>query len=894
MPLSAGDRLGPYEILASIGAGGMGEVYRAKDTKLKREVALKVLPDSFAADPERMTRFQREAEVLASLNHPNIAQIYGVQEHALVMELVAGETLKGPLPLKTVLHYAKQIAEGLEAAHDKGITHRDLKPANIMVTRDGLVKILDFGLAKCAEEPTGANAANNSPTLTMSPTRAGMILGTAAYMAPEQVRGQAVDRLADIWAFGCVLYELISGNQAFPGESVPDILSAVLKTEPDLSVIPAPVRKLVTRCLTKDRNQRLQAIGEARIAIGELLIGTPQQVEPVLAAAPKGHNLALMAVAAGLAAVMAIIAGAGWWRATRPIERTLEPLIRLNVDLGPDAVDDQSATTEISPDGSRLVFPAKGMDGKQVLATRLLSETKPALLSGTENGRDPFFSPDGKWIGFFADAKMKKVSVQGGAPVVLCAVDARGASWTEDGFIFVGSNFGALLRVPAEGGTLQHITKLEGAITQRWPQALPGGEAVLFTASNSALGFEDASITAVSLKTGEMKILVRGGYYARYLSTGDATGDLVYVHDGVLFAVPFDPARLELRGTAVPLLEDVAGDPDSGSGQFSFSRAGSLIYRTGKVAAPSWPVLWLDHSGKTQTLIAAPSFYMTPRFSPDGRRLAVGQRSGNDRRSLVYDGQRGTLSPLGSDAQLTAYPTWTPDGKHIVFRFSTASGSSLGWIRADGVGDIQHLLDSRNLATPYSFFPDGRRLVYYETDPQSGFDVWTLALDISDPDRPKPGKPEPFLRTASNERHPAASPDGRWIAYASDESGQFEVYVRPFPGPGGKWQISNAGGTRPVWSRVNRELFFENLDNRIMATDYEGKDESFVAGKPRLWSNQQLNDLNLILNYDLAPDGKRFAIIPQLNAAAETKGNVRMAFLLNFFDELRRRASTGK
>jgi Tol biopolymer transport system component/predicted Ser/Thr protein kinase len=896
MPVSLGTKLGPYEILAPIGAGGMGEVYRAKDTKLDREVAIKILPDALAQDPERLARFEREAKVLASLNHPNIAQIYGVEERALVMELVEGENLKGPLPVETALKYAKQIADALEAAHEKGIVHRDLKPANVKVTPEGVVKVLDFGLAKAADESTGSPNVANSPTLTMSPTRAGMILGTAAYMSPEQAHGKVADRRADIWSFGVVLYEMLAGKPGFTGESVSDILASVLKLDPDWSALPVgtppTIRRLLRQCLKKDRTQRLQAIGDARIAIEEALSGGSQEINAVPAAVPR-RNLLLWLVAAALA-VVSIVLGVVAWHATRLVDR---PLMRLSVDLGPDAIAGQFSTVTISPDGWRLVFPAKGPEGKQVLATRLLSETKPTLLSGTENGGDPFFSPDGKWIGFFANGKMKKISVQGGAPVVLCdAPYARGAYWGVDENIIVALDTQRVLsRVSAEGGTLHLVTKRQGSISQRWPQLLPGSEAVLFTLSASAVAFEDASIAAVSLKTGESKVLVRGGYFGRYLPSGDSMGHLVYVHDGVLFGVPFDPARLELRGATVPLLEDLTGDSISGAG-FSFSRTGTFIYRTGKVSTQSWPVWWLDRSGKTTTLIATPGIYFTPRFSPDGQRLALLKIAGHDRGIFVYDWQRETMARLTSDTdtQQTSYPVWSPDGKYIAFQFRTARDSGLGWIRADGAMEMQHLLDSKNPVTPYSFFPDSRRLAHYGFDPDSGYDLWTLPLDVSDPDHPKPGKSEPFLRTPSNEHFPAASPDGRWIAYQSDESGKFEVYVRPFPGPGGKSQISNAGGQLPVWSRNGRELFFQNLDNRIMVADYEGKNQSFVHRKPQLWSNQQLHDFGGFLNYDLHPDGKRFAIVPEMKAPAEETGNVHVMFLENFFDELRRRAPVSK
>ena len=887
MPLSAGTRLGPYEILAPIGAGGMGEVYKARDTRLDRVVAIKVLPAALAQDAERLARFEREAKVLASLNHPNIAQIYGVEEsgdvRALVMELVPGESLKGPLPLETALSYAKQIADALEAAHEKGIVHRDLKPANILVTKQG-IKLLDFGLAKQAVRLSEEDA-------TRALTHQGQIVGTLQYMSPEQLQGKASDARSDLFSFGCVLYELFTGKRAFDGTSAASVMVAILEREPAPLEIAQPLDRVVRRSLAKDPDQRFQTARDLKAALTWALEQPAQVTAPL---APKGASRSRLGwVVAGLLAVTLAGLGGLYWRAMRPLDR---PLMRLSVDLGPDAVAGRFTTTAISPDGARLVFPIESADGTEMLAARLLDETKPSALSGTENGRDPFFSPDGKWIGFFADGKMKKISVQGGAPIVLCeAPDARGGSWGEDDNIVAAlDGASALSRVPSEGGAPQPVTRLQGMLTHRWPQVLPAREAVLFTLSSTLVAFEDASIAVASLKTGDIKILVHGGYFGRYLPTGNATGHLVYVHEGVLFAVPFDPARLALGGTAVPILEDLASDPGSGAGQFSFSRTESLVYRSGRVSAKSYPLSWLDNSGKTKVLLATPGFYVAPRFSPDGQRVAVSQILANERRILVYDWQRDATSRLAFDAPLAAYPTWSPDAKHIVIRFSSAGGYTLGWIRADGAGDTQHLLDSKNIVTPYSFFPDGRRLAYYENDPANGIDLWTLPLDVSDPDHPKAGKPEPFLRTPANERNPAVSPDGLWISYASDESGRFEVYVRPFPGPGGKWQISSAGGRLPIWSRKGRELYFQNLDNRIMVADYEAKNGSFDAGKPRLWSDQQLHDISGILNYDLAPDGERFAIFPELKAPAEDKGAVRMTFLLNFFDELRRRAPAGK
>jgi Tol biopolymer transport system component/tRNA A-37 threonylcarbamoyl transferase component Bud32 len=888
MSLSAGTRLGHYEIVAAIGAGGMGEVYKARDTKLDREVAIKVLPPGLASDPERLARFEREAKVLASLNHPNIAQIYGIEEssthRALVMELVPGETLKGPLPLPDALRVAGQIADALQAAHDKGITHRDLKPANIVITPQGVVKVLDFGLAKLTESAAPAGNPANSPTLTMRATQAGMVMGTAAYMSPEQARGQQdVDRRADIWAFGVVLYEMLTGQQLFQGSTLSDILAAVLKVEPDLSAAPVQVRPLLERCLQKEPRKRLQAIGD-----WELLVNRGAGFQP---AAGRARLLPwIIAAALGLA-LMAL--GALLWRATRPIDR---PLMRFSADLGPEAVESPRITAGISPDGARLAFAARGPAGKQQLATRLLDRTQPSLLPGTENAVDPFFSPDGQWIGFFADGKMKKISVLGGAAVTLCdVVAASGASWGDDGWIVLSpTRTSGLWRVPAAGGTPQVITKPgeKGEVVHRWPQILPGGQAVLFTGDTVAAAFDNARIEVLSLKTGHWKVIQSGGYFGRYLPSGH----LVYIHQGTLFAVGFDLDRLEVRGTPTPLLENVAGNELVGAGQYDAARNGTLVYLSGKSSAVTFPVAWMESTGKTHPLLPSGD-YFAPRFSPDGKRLAlaVGPPGAGD--IEVYDWQRDTMTRL-TFTQTNLFPVWTPDGKHIVFQSQSPGAKSIRWIRADGAGESQLLLESEGDLRPYSFSPDGKRLAFAELGVDSGYDLWTLP--VTDPEHPKPGKPELFLRTPFNELEPAFSPDGRWIAYTSSESGSNEVYVRPFPGGAlsgsGKWQISNGGGRYPIWSRDGRELFYETLDNRIMAATYTAKGDSFAPDKPRLWSSTQIMDLfsTGIWNLDLSPDGKRFVVIPRPDATREQKGSVHVTVLLNFFDELRRRVPVGK
>ena len=548
MALSAGTRLGPYEILAPIGAGGMGEVYRAKDSKLDREVAIKILPDTLTHDSERLARFEREAKVLAALNHPNIAQIYAVEQSALVMELVPGEPPAGPLPLDTALNYAQQISDALATAHDRGITHRDLKPANIMVTPAGVIKLLDFGLAKAAEESATSENVGNSPTLTMSPTRAGMILGTAAYMAPEQARGKPVDRRADIWAFGVVLYEMLTGKQAFPGETVSDILASVLTKEPDLAPVPGKLRRLIASCLQKDPKLRLQAIGDWRLLV-EAPLALPRLTRPWPWIAAVG------------ALVIALIAVSIFaYQTTRP---TQHPLIRLNVDLGPDAIAGANTTLAISPDGARIVFPSRGPDGRQRLATRLLDQSQATTLPGTENGSDPFFSPDGQWVGFFAGSQLKKAQVQGvSAPITICAAPiAQGGAWGEDGNIIAAlSNLYPLSIVSAAGGTPQPFTKLErGEATHRWPQILPNNQGVLFTASATTIAAE-GNIEVFSTKTKQRKTLVSGGYFGRYVPDGH----LIYLRQGVLFGVGFDLEHLELRGMPTPLIDDVAANASQG------------------------------------------------------------------------------------------------------------------------------------------------------------------------------------------------------------------------------------------------------------------------------------------------------------------------------------------
>jgi serine/threonine-protein kinase len=859
MAIPAGSRLGTYEVTSHIGSGGMGVVYQARDTKLGRDVAIKVLTETFAHDPERLSRFQREARLLASLNHPNIATIHGLEDSNgtsyLVMELVPGETLDqrikrdGAVPVEESLTIAKQIAEALEYAHDHAVIHRDLKPANVKLTPEGKIKVLDFGLAKAFAGDAASEDIGNSPTLSQAATMQGVILGTAAYMSPEQARGKTVDKRTDIWAFGAVLYELLTGKQAVSGEDVTEILAAVVMKEPAFDALPpntpASIRVLLQRCLRKDKRHRLADATGLRIEIEDVI------------AAP-----------------------------TRPIEQPLRLLMRLDVDLGPDVSLRSVAGADeiISPDGTRIVYVSQGR-----LFTRRLDQPNTTELAGTQGAYAPFFSPDGQWVGFFAQEKLKKISVEGGAAITLCdAPNGRGGSWGEDGNIITGLNItGGLSRILSAGGPPTPETDLQsGEQTHRWPQILPGGKAVLFTAHTALVGFDGATIEVMSLVDHRRKTLVRGGMYGRYLPSGH----LVYVNRGTLFAVPFEVDRLEVHGTPTPVLDQIGYSTGTGSAQLDFSQTGMLIYRSGGAGAGLPIVAWLDGAGKAQPLLAKPGLYSNPSLSPDGQRLAVDVVEGSGADIWVYDWQRDTMTRLTFNGSADS-ALWSPDGRYIIFR---AVGEGLSVIRSDGAGKPQPLTQSKNNQFGWSFSPDGKRLAFMEQSSGTAYDLWTVPLE-SDNVGLRARKPEVFLQTPANEAFPSFSPDGRWMAHMSDESGTNQVYVRAFPDKGGKWQISNNGGIWPMWSRNGRELFFETLDNYIMAATYAVKGDSFVADKPRLWSEKQLGMARLgKRNVHLAPDGKRVVALMPVETAEGQKAQNHVTFLMNFSDEVRRKVPVGK
>jgi Tol biopolymer transport system component len=885
MALTPGSHIGPYSVTAPIGSGGMGEVWKARDTRLGRDVAIKVLPAAFSQEPDRRARFEREARVLASLNHSNIASIYGIEEHsttdaghpalALVMELVEGETLadrlvRGALPYGEAIALAHQIADALDAAHEKGIIHRDLKPANIKVTPAGTVKVLDFGLAKALDGEAAATDLSQSPTLSIDVSQQGLIVGTVAYMSPEQAQGKAVDHRTDVWAFGVVLYELLAGRRPFHGDSVQEMLASILRDEPDWQAVPGDARRLLRQCLEKDPRRRLRDIGDMRL----LLETSPSNAVPARRAP----------WIAGGAVALAAIAALAWWTAPGPSNQ-MQPLVRFDIDLdqgspstffyGPNAV--------LSPDGTRLVFVAEGADGTPRLYSRRLDERASVELPGTEGAHSPFISASGRWVGFFAGGSLKRIATDGSAALTVVEItNPRGGSWDgEDSIVLARGSTSSLGRVAASGGEVQALTEFRpGETSHRWPQVLPEGKGVLFTANESNVGFDAASVMVV--RPGERfgKVLVKGGTSGRYL----ASGHLAYFRAGTVFAQKFDIDRLETDGHEVPVLEDVAYSNLNGGAQLDVSRTGAAIYTSGAGGLGQMNIQWMDAGGKTTPLLARPGVYLWPRLSPDGQRLALTAVEGANQSNAVYDRGRDTFTPLALEREVASAPMWTADGRMILFH----SKEGISWIRSDGGGAAEPLTRSQHVQYPWSIHPDGKWLAFFEQGPPSGFQLWTLPLDWSNGGLKAAGPPEPFVVTPRVTFHPAFSPDGRWIAYDSNESGQFEVHVRPFPRGSGSRMVSAGGGSMPTWSPSGRELFYKTFDQRVMVVSYTSTADSFVADKPRLWSSIPLADTGTYPNYDVAPDGRRLAVLMPIESP---RGRPRVTFISNFFAEVDRRLS---
>jgi eukaryotic-like serine/threonine-protein kinase len=910
MALSSGIRLGPYEILAPLGAGGMGEVYRARDTRLDRTVAVKILPAQFSADPIRKQRFDQEAKAISSLNHPHICALYDVGHQDgtdfLVMEYLEGETLallleKGPLPLAQVLNYGVEIADALDKAHRQAIVHRDLKPGNIMITKSG-AKLLDFGLAKAAMPLTSAATLTAAITRTTPVTQQGTIVGTFQYMSPEQVEAKELDARSDIFSFGAVLYEMVTGLRAFPGKSQLSVASAILEKDPEpistfQPLTPPALDRAIRRCLAKDPDDRWQTARDLFLELKWIAETGSQTGVPAPLVSDRKPRERLAWIAAAVFAIALALVLVFLSRSSRPVPASLT---RFSADLGQEVIGTSWASgLTISPDASWLVFVSRSPDQTQRLFLHALDSPTASLLPGSENAQGPFFSPDGQWVAFFADGKLKKVGVLGGVPATLCdAPSTRGGSWGEDGnIIFAPSNRSPLFRVSSAGGNPQPMTELKGEWTHRYPQLLPGAEAFLFT-SCQTVDLETCAIEVQSVSSRQRKVLVRGGYYGRYLPSGH----LLYLHEGVTFAAPMDLKRLELTGPASPVLEDVSSNVGTGVAQFDFARTGTLAYIPGKALSPIRSISWLDAAGTLTPLRLAPRAYRAVRVSPDGTRLALVIAEASQTNVWVYEWARDRLSRLTFLDGNSEAPAWTPDSKHLVFYSDAkAPGPGIYWIRADGAGEAQRLVEGSN-PRPRSFSPDGKWLAYDSPDAGPGPGLSTVRLDGSNSDQPKVGKPEAMPGLTGTERFAEFSPDGQWVAYITAKSGIPELYVQSFPGPGGRWLVSSegsgsaVGGFSAYWSLNGRELFYTDSAGEIMAVNYAAKGGTFSVSPPRLWSPTRVGPAIGYRgqNVDLAPDGKRFAVILPTGRDAELKPQTHVVFLLNFFDELRRKVPPGK
>ena len=865
MPLAPGDKLGPYEILAPIGKGGMGEVYKAHDPRLRRDVAIKVSLDQYTE------RFTREARAIAQLNHTNVCHLYDVGPNYLVMEYVEGADLKGPLDFEDALPILDQLIDGIEAAHEKNIIHRDLKPANIKITPEGVVKILDFGLAKAMESGvTQEIDPENSPTLTMGATVAGTILGTAAYMSPEQAKGKKADRRSDVWSFGVIVYELLTGKRLFQGETTVEILSGVLNRDIDLSAAPARVQRLLRWCLERDRKRRLASISDAR--------GLLEAVEAAPTSVAHAQSRLPWMVAAGLG--VALIGSLAVWPPGRtpPVEE--RPLVQLDVDLGADVSLPPPALgfgdVTISRDGTRLAY-ASGNPTR--LYTRRLDQPRPTELPGTEGAIKPRFSPDGNWIAFVADSQLKKISVEGGAAVALGAgTNLAGLLWEDDGSILIGQALTAgLSRIPANQGARQEVAKLgEGTIGLGQPQTLPGGKTILLTAYQPA----GNSIQVLTLADGKRKT-VTPGTSGRFVpqSDGSSLGHLIYLNQSTLFAVAFDAEKLETRGTAVPMVENIATAAGPGTGQFDVSQTGTLLYRR-EASAGSGVTLpaWIDSAGRQVPVGTAKAVFSNLSLSPDGKRLALARRESSASDIWVYDLDRDALSRLTFDG-ININPSWSIDGQTV---FYGQMGKGLYQVRADGASQPLPLIDNTGITSSAAVAFDGKHLAYRNMGTGGG--IFTAPLETQG-SQWKVGTPEKFLDLAANQQEPAFSPDGRWLAYLSTESGRSEIFVRPFPvGGGGKWQISTTGGSHPRWTRDGRELVFQSGD-QLLKVSYTAQADRFAPGKPRTWIERIGTNL-----WELAPDGNRvIALLPVGEEQKPAGPDHEIVMLFNFFDELRRK-----
>jgi tRNA A-37 threonylcarbamoyl transferase component Bud32 len=877
--------------------GRDGRVYKARDMRLDRIVAIKVLPAHLADRAELRERFEREARSIASLNHPHICTLFDIGQQDgidyLVLEYLEGETLaqrlvKGSLPLEQASQYAIEISDALDKAHRKGVTHRDLKPGNIMLTKTG-TKLLDFGLAKLKQAVAPANVQlSQLPTAGDPLTAHGTIVGTLQYMAPEQLEGREVDARTDIFAFGAVVYEMATGKKLFEGKSQASLIAAILEREPPAMLSLQPMTppafdRLVKKCLAKEPEKRWQAASDVCDELKWIADHTSDAARATAAPALTGmaHHRTILLSMLGLCVLCVGIVVWNLMRGTQTPMRSSITRVVVALPPGDRLPLGRTPVVAMSPDGSRLVYVARH-GGRAQLFLRFMDHFDATAIPGTEGAETPFFSPDGESVGFFAEGKLKKVSLSGGAPLTLCsAPSSRGASWgTDHTIIFTPTlTVSDMFAVSDAGGTPKSLIapdRSKGEYSYRWPQILPGGEAAIYTIWTSTR-FDDAQIGLVILKAGERRVLIEGGAYARYVPSGH----LVYARSGGLLAVPFDLARLQVTGSPVSILEGVSMNPATGATDFSTAVDGSLAYVQGGWSVAESTLVWVNRKGVEEALPAPPRAYATPRLSPDGRRLAVAIE-GTNPGAWVYELARGTLTELAPSV-LVPSPIWTPDGKSLRMRFGENQSFTTASIPADGSGVAERMTTSEGFQLAASWSPSGKFLSFTEQSPSTGWDIWLLSLDGGRKERP-------FLQTPSNEGGAVFSPDGRWLAYQSDESGRDEVYVRPFLGSGSKWQISTEGGVEPVWARSGRELFYRNGD-KMIAVAIETT-PTFAAAKPTqlFEGHYEMGNYAFLQNYDVSPDGRRFLMVKAGDQAASA---AQINIVLNWSEEIKRRVPLG-
>jgi len=873
LSVTIGTQLGSYQITSLLGKGGMGEVYRARDTKLKREVAIKILPEEFSRNEERVSLFQREAELLASLNHPNIATIHDLQEanetRFLVLELIEGETLaeqiqRGLIPVEEALNIARHICDALEAAHEKGVVHRDLKPANVKITPDGKVKVLDFGLAKALEGRPARATLSNSPTLihTLAGSDAGVIIGTAAYMSPEQARGFAADQRSDVFSFGCVLYEMLTGRQAFQGDTVSDILAAVLAREPDFALLPAnlnpKVPELLRRSLEKNPRRRWYAVGDLRFEIEAALTAptVSAAANRDVATTHKRREWAIGALAALAASALVAFAVL----LVRDLNRSEPAEVHFQV-VTPPTTD--ATSMAVSPDGRKLVFVGSN-ERRTQLFLRALDSLNAQALPGTEGATYPFWSPNSRSIGFFADNKLKRIDVQGaGVQELASALLGGGGTWNQDDVILFNPRAtSAIVRVAAVvGGPVVEVTRLDSPreIQHLAPYFLPDGRHFLFYTRGG--GPEAQGVYWGDLESKDRVRLFDSDSAAVY----SPSGYLLFIRQNTLFAQRFDAARRQLLGDPFPAAEQAAFDAPSNIGAISAGN-GVLAYRTGS-SSSNRQLVWFDRSGKPLGEVAPPDEFspLNPELSPDGGRVALDRSVRGNLDIWVLEPARHITTRFTFDPAVDLGPVWSPDGARIVFTSARNGVISLYLKSSSGAGSEDLLLESPHPKLASDWSQDGRFIIYRAQDPKNGNDLWVLPLSG---DR----KPYPFLATPFNEASAQFSPDVRWVAYQSDESGQYQIYVQPFPGPGGKSQVSNAGGTQPRWNRNGKELFYIAADGKLMSASVEMTTDSqtFKTGTPVELFATHIGESprQQRPQYAVSPDGQRFLINVPIESAS--------------------------